>query len=187
MNPNNLIRMAALAAVASGCISAPDVIIVDRQTALEQQASGRFPTLQEELDHAAITAEPVPFTRAGLDEAGWQPRKEHDAIARLYREAAHHGERVDQLLQRRCIGEAADGTLVETREPCRGGVDVATVSVLLERANRNRRQIWRHLLGDRPESALAGIRSRWREAHLRSVVCGGHIQRKGGAWVVKEC
>ena len=52
-----------LALAASGCIKAPDVIIVDRQTALEQQANGRFPSLQEQLDQAAITAEPVPFTR----------------------------------------------------------------------------------------------------------------------------
>ena len=28
--------------VASGCIRAPDVVIVDRRTALEQQASGSF-------------------------------------------------------------------------------------------------------------------------------------------------
>lgn len=187
MKRRSLTQLAVLAALVSGCISAPDVIIVDRQTALEQQANGRFPTLQEELDAAAITSEPVPFTRAGLEEAGWQPRKEHDAIARLYREASRQGERIDQLLRRRCIGEAADGSLAETKEQCRGGVDVATVSALLERANRNRRQIWRHLLGSRPESALPGIRGRWREAHLQSVVCGGHIQRQGGAWVVKEC
>lgn len=176
-----------LALAASGCIKAPDVIIVDRQTALEQQANGRFPSLQEQLDQAAITAEPVPFTRARLEEAGWQPRKEHDAIARLYREASSQSERIDQLLLRRCIGEANDGTLAETRDTCRGGVDVATLSALLERANRNRRQVWRHLLGKRPESALPGIRQSWRGVHMKSVVCGGHIQRKGGAWVVKKC
>ena len=66
MKTNTLIHVATLTVLASGCISAPDVIIVDRQTALEQQANGRFPSLQEELDHAAITSDPVPFTRAGL-------------------------------------------------------------------------------------------------------------------------
>ncbi len=176
-----------LATVVSGCIKAPDVVIVDRRTALEQQATGRFPTLEAQLDQAGISAKPQPYTRSSLKNVGWLPRKEHDAIAALYREAHDEHERVDRLLLRRCIGEANDGTLVETRDACKGDIDVATVSGLLERTNRNRRQIWRYLLSRRKGSSLDAVRGAWRESHLRGVVCGGHVQRKGGAWMVKKC
>ncbi len=176
-----------LASLVGGCIKAPDVVIVDRRTALEQQATGRFPTLQAQLDHAGTSAGPTPYTRASLEGAGWLPRKEHDAIAALYRDVHAEHERVDRLLLRRCIGEAKDGTLVETRQDCKGGIDLATVSSLIERSNRNRRQIWRYLLGKRSASSLPSVTQSWRKVHLQAVVCGGWLQRKGGAWVVKKC
>lgn len=182
-----LLGLPLLLCLSAGCIKAPDVVIVDRRTALEEQATGRFPELQQALDQAAISPRPEPFSRGQLEETGWRPPPESDAIASLYREAVSESERVDRLLLRRCIGEANDGTLVETRPQCKGTVDVATVSRLLERTNRNRRQIWLYIQQQRKGISVEQARDAWRKAHLESVVCGGHVQRESGQWVTRKC
>ena len=59
----------ALVSVA-GCIKAPEIVLVDRATALEQQAAGSFKELEERLVRTAIAARPVPLTPAELHALG---------------------------------------------------------------------------------------------------------------------
>jgi hypothetical protein len=66
-------------------------------------------------------------------------------------------------------------------------MDVAQVTRMVERMNRNRRQLWTWL-GERvpgrsPEQVLAT----WREVHLEGVICGGQVQKTDGSWDVKRC
>ncbi len=171
----------------SACIRAPDIVIVDRRTALEQQATGRLPKLETELRQATLAPGAKPYTRSELANSGWTPQADTDVIAKLYRQATTDTERIDVLLRRRCVGEALDGTLVVTRKQCKGEVNLAPVSRLLEHVNRNRRQIWLYLQTLKPRASLDDIRRQWRQEHLTSVLCGGHIQRQSGAWTEKKC
>lgn len=165
----------------AGCIKAPDVVIVDKRTALEQQASGSFRGLEEDLEQAALGPRPEPLTAAQLQEAGvTRPEDVDDA------EGLPDGLRVDTLLVQRCAGEAGEGMVVLTVDRCTGTIDVPQVNRLLERVNRNRRQLWQWLAergGNTPDRARAA----WREVHLRGLVCGGQLQKQDGSWEVKRC
>lgn len=183
---------AALALALAGCISAPAVVIVDRRTALEQQASGSFRGLEEELEQAGLTPRPAPLTPAQLGASG---------VRRGSLEAADSDDessdavRTDALLIKRCLGEALDGTLVLTLDPCTGTLDVPSVDRLVERVNRNRRQLWRWLAAQtRGQGRDQGrartddeARAAWRQVHLAGLVCGGAYQVTGGAWEIKKC
>ena len=178
------LALVALAALAAGCIRAPAVVIVDRKTALEQQASGSFRGLEEELEQAGLAPRPAPLTAAQLGTAG---------VGREGLEAGEEDDdgsdalRADALLVKRCLGEALDGELVLTIEPCTGTVDVPLVGQLIERVNRERRQLWRWLAGQAPGKTDEQIRAAWREVHLAGLPCGGQYQVAGGAWEVKRC
>ena len=169
-----------------GCISAPNVIIVDRTTALEQQASGRFPDLERELVQAGVSPQPRPYTRGQLNAVGWTTPRERDAIARLAEARLRDRARLDGLLLRRCIGEANSGELQSTREACQGAVDPAAVSQLIGRANRDRRQLWLYLqrVSRKPASV---VRAAWRKTHALAIPCGGWEQQPDGSWRPKSC
>jgi hypothetical protein len=191
---------AALALSLAGCVSAPAVVIVDRRTALEQQASGSFRGLEEELEQAGLAPRPAPLTPAQLGAAG---------VRRGGLEAADSDDessdavRTDALLIKRCLGEALDGTLVLTLDPCTGTLDVPLVDQLVERVNRNRRQLWRWLAAqtrgqgrdkgrdrgsDRENDKTDDeVRDAWRKVHLAGLVCGGAYQVTGGGWEIKKC
>lgn len=169
----------------TGCFKAPEVVIVDRRTALEEQALGRHPKRESELQQAGLSPRPAAFTRQQLEKSGWRPDRDHDAITALFEQAVADGERVDQLLLRKCIGEAETGLLTDTRSACSGGVDAGEVAQLIERVNRNRRQIWAYLAGAR-RATVASARAAWHAVHLVELVCGGHLQ-KGGKWTTKTC
>jgi hypothetical protein len=172
-------RLAALALLCASCVRAPNIILLDRATALELEAAGRFPRLEQELDRAALTARPTPVARERLEEAG-QPRpivEEQDVS---------DAERIDGLLVAACVGEALDGTLVETRDHC-AVKDVPHLGLLLERANRDRAQVWEWLRRQRPGHHAVDVRRAWREVHLRGVPCGAWIQIDGGGWEAKKC
>src|SRR5438105_558536 len=125
-------RLILLASLAAGCIKAPDVILVDSKTILERQAAGSFHGLEEELTQAALSPRPAPLVGSQLGPAS------HPLVAE---EADSEGARLDALLLRGCIGEALDGTLVETAATCTGTIEVTQRSRLVERANRNRWQV----------------------------------------------
>lgn len=170
-----------------GCIRAPDIVLVDRHTALEEQAAGRLPAAEMEAAQAAVSAGPAPLTSGQLARSGWHSESGHDAIAALYGDTLDPSALSDQLLQRRCIGEALDATLVATPASCSGAADLSEISRLLERSNRNRRQVWLYLQANRPGSDLDTVRATWRQQQLQSLVCGGQLQRPDGRWEVKTC
>jgi hypothetical protein len=188
MNARIAMLLALLPALsATACIHAPDVVIVDRRTALEQQAGGRYGALEEELEQQGVNARPEPFTSGQLAASGWKTGEDGQALASLYNELSADADRIDQLLVRRCVGEALAGTLAETREPCSGGVDPESVGTLVERANRNRRQVWLYIQARNPSTSLEDVQAAWRERHLTDLVCGGHLQADDGKWTVKPC
>lgn len=176
--------LAWLLVAAPACIRAPDVIIVDRKTALEQLAAGTYRALEDELEAAGSAPRPEPLTRSEAEAAG--------GAATLAQEETDRSEaaQLDDLLRRLCVGEALDGTIAVTNETCRGRVDAAERARLVERVNRDRYQIWRELqtrgMPKGKERELARVRKAWREAHLRAVVCGGQVQLPSG-WEPKKC
>ncbi len=167
------------------CIKAPDVVIVDKKTALEEQSAGSFKGLEEELEQAGQAPRPTPLTGAQLVEAGIAPPTatvEVDDAAGL-----PDALRADALLIQRCIGEGKDGLLALTADRCTGTIDVPQVTRLIERVNRNRRQLWQWLAGREPKRPLDEVRTKWREVHLSGAVCGAAVQKDDGSWEVKRC
>ncbi|MEI7703159.1 MAG: DUF1318 domain-containing protein, partial [Deltaproteobacteria bacterium] len=54
------------------CVSAPEIVVTDRATALEQQASGSFDQLERKLTRTGIVPRPVPLTPEELQALGIQ-------------------------------------------------------------------------------------------------------------------
>ncbi len=169
------------AAAPLGCIRAPEIVLVDRATALEQQAGGSFSDLEKKLARTAIAPRPVPLTPEQLEALGIPPPTMVDETDRT------DADRVDGLLVQHCVGEARDGTLVETPDACKGAVDRAQAMALLERANAARKQLWRWMRERKPEIKLDDVRSAWQKSHSKGVVCGGWLQKDDGGWEEKKC
>lgn len=174
----------ALSLVTGGCVSAPSVVIVDRKTALEQQASGSFKSLEEELEQEGAQPRPAPLTSAQLAAAGVEGDAAADDQAL---EGGADATLTDALLVQKCIGEASDGLLALTLEQCTGTLDVPLVNRMIERVNRERRQRWRWIGERAPGKRPEEVRDAWRTVHLTGLVCGGHLQLPSGAWEVKRC
>src|SRR5262245_61436539 len=103
----------------AGCIKAPEIVLVDRATALEQQAAGSFHELEHQLARARNQPQPAPPTPEQLEELGNPPPNLTDKTDRT------DADRVDELLKQRCIGEARDGLVADTPEACKGSADHA--------------------------------------------------------------
>lgn len=164
-----------------GCIRAPNIVLVDRATALEQQASGSFGELEQKLTRSGITPRPVPLTPDQLEALGIVPPPLVDNAELT------DADRIDDLLARHCIGESRDGTLIDTPRRCQGAADRAVVVELVDRTNRARAQLWRWMHDQRPEATLDDLKRAWRKAHLHGLVCGGWLQRDDGGWEAKKC
>jgi hypothetical protein len=164
-----------------GCIRAPEIVLVDRATALEQQAAGSFNDLERKLTRAAIAPQPVPLTPDQLEALGIPPPQLVDKVD------ATDADRVEDLVKQHCVGEAKDGTLVETHEACKGAADRAAMLTLVERTNSARQQLWRWMRERRKGVTLDGVRQSWHAAHLDGVACGGWIQKDDGTWEAKKC
>lgn len=165
----------------TGCIKAPEIVLVDRATALEQQAAGSFTDLEKRLMESAVTTRPVPLTPDQLQALGIRQPPLVDSTDLT------DADQLDLLLKQRCIGEGRDGTLLDTNDSCQGAADRALAVRLIERTNRARQQLWRYLQDRQPQSAAPSLRRAWREAHLRGLVCGGWMQRDDGGWEAKPC
>jgi hypothetical protein len=163
------------------CIRAPEIVMVDRATALEQQASGSFDELELKLVRAGIVPRPVPLTPEELEALGIQ------AAPLANDTELTDSDRIDDLLRQHCIGEGREGLLVDTHRACRGASDRATTIVLIERVNRARVQLWRWMSTERKDAPAEALQRTWREAHARGVVCGAWIQLDDGAWEEKKC
>ncbi len=172
----------------SACISAPDVVMLDRKTVLEEQASGELLPLVNALRESAIVPKGVHVTRGQLEEAGVD--MSHDALGQLVelqQLPVSELDYLDNLLVRRCIGEARSGLLVETPDACTEGPATIRTSAAIQRVNRSRKQLWRYLHERKPGEPQETVRALWRQRHVTTVVCGGQIQDEEGRWHVKEC
>jgi hypothetical protein len=175
-----LILSAALAA-SLGCLRAPEIVMVDRGTALEQQAGGSFEDLERKLSRTSIEARPVPLTPKQFEALGIKPLPLADTAE------LNDADLVDGLLIQHCIGEGHDGLLVETHGACTGAADRAESLELIERVNQARLQLWRWLHERRADASLDDVRRTWRAVHVRGVVCGGWIEGEPGKWDGKRC
>jgi hypothetical protein len=173
--------LAPICLLLSGCIRPPEVVLVDRATALEQQAAGSFEELETRLLRAAATPRPTPLSPEDLQALGIRsaPLTDEGDLT--------EAERVDELLKQHCLGEAKDGTLVETASACQGAADHALIATLTERINHARQQLWRWMHDQRPTLSIDELRRAWHDAHLRGVVCDGWIERSDGKWEPKTC
>jgi hypothetical protein len=179
MNPR--LTLALPLALAFACVKAPDIVIVDRATALEEQAGGSFADLEADLSDAAIAPVPVPLTPAQLEALGLKP------LTLVNSTELTDADRVDGLLRQHCLGEGADGLLVDTHGDCHGAEDRARAIELLERVNQARVQLWHWMHEERPAVPEVELRKSWRRAHLTGVVCGGWLQNANGGWEIKKC
>lgn len=171
----------AVLCIAASCIKAPEIVVNDRATALEQQALGSFTELERQLMKSGLSAQPVPLTPDQLQALGIRSPPLVDGTDLT------DADQIDSLLKQHCIGEARDGTLADTYESCRGAADRGLAVRLLERVNQARQQLWRFLKSRQPQTPPAVLRATWRQAHLRGVVCGGWVQREDGSWEAKSC
>jgi Protein of unknown function (DUF1318) len=164
-----------------GCLKPPEIVMVDRATALEQQASGSFDDLERKLDRAAVEPRPVPLTPEQLEALGIRPPPLVDESDLT------DADRLDALIARRCVGEGKDGLLVDTRDACKGAADVQEVDRLIDRVNRARGQLWRWMHEQRPDVSEGELKRAWRENHLKNLVCGGWLEGSDGKWQPKAC
>jgi hypothetical protein len=155
--------------------------VVDRATALEEQAGGSFDELERKLIRAGIAPHPVPFTPEQLEALGI--RTEDISNTSELTEA----DQVDRLLRQRCLGEGKDGLLAETPDACTGAADPEAMAQLVERGNRARLQLWKWMRAERPKASLEQVRRAWKTAHDLGLVCGGWRQRDDGSWEAKSC
>jgi uncharacterized protein YdbL (DUF1318 family) len=163
------------------CFKPPEIVMVDRATALEQQAAGSFDDLERKLDRAASEPRPAPFTPEQLDALGIRPAPLVDGTELT------DADRLDGLLVQHCLGEGKDGLVVNTRDACKGAADAEEVQTLLERANRARRQLWRWMHEQRSDVSADDLQRAWQAAHVRNVVCGGWVEGGDGKWQAKSC
>jgi len=175
------------ALASAGCIRAPEIVLVDRATALEEQAAGSFGELEKKLARATIAPRPQPLTPEQLESLGMATPTLVDETART------DADRVDALLSQHCVGEGKEGLVVETHEACKGAADRAQAILLIERTNTARQQLWRWMRERVGEKAgekkphLDEVRRAWHREHARGVVCGGWLQREDGGWEEKKC
>lgn len=181
-----LTSLACLALGAAACITVPDVIIADRATVLEQQAAGDFQPLARDLRRAAIIPGGEPFGPGDLP-GGAARTGDLDELLRIDAAPPADAEQIDALLVERCIGESSEGLLVPTEATCQGEPDVEAAMRLLERANRDRRQLWAWIDQKRPASDVDAVRKQWRVFHLMTTPCGANLQVASGDWEAKRC
>ncbi len=171
-----------------GCIRAPDVVMVDRQTMLEEQLTGELQPLDNTLRELALVPTAVDFTRGQLEAAGVDLGDDTlTQVTRVHAVILSEMELLDELLVRRCVGEATSGLLEETPATCSGRHNAQRTSASVQRVNRARRQLWQHLHEKDPAAPPDEVRRRWRVKHLDAVVCGAQVQRDDGGWEVRGC
>lgn len=165
----------------SACLGAPEIVVVDRATALEQQAAGSYEELEKELARRAIEPRPLTLTPNELDALGIKP------AALVDRTQQTEADRIDALLRQHCIGEGKDGLLVDTHADCVGASDRTENVALIGRTNRARLQLFAWLHSQQPNVPADELRRAWQQKHRSGVVCRGWVQRDDGTWEAKQC
>ncbi|HRQ04434.1 MAG TPA: DUF1318 domain-containing protein [Nitrosomonas halophila] len=188
MNNARIAFLILCALPVTGCITPPDVVMLDRKTVLEEQASGELYALENELRELVLLPKGVDYTRGQLSDAGADlSRTSLSVISEVHTLLRLDSEFLDDLLVRRCVGEARSGLIVETTATCAGRTAARRISATVQRVNRARRQLWEWMHSQQPDRSLDEIRNSWRQHHLAAVVCGGQIEDEDGAWMVKQC
>ena len=172
-------------ALLPACV-APNVVVVDQKTALEQQAAGGYPALENDLEQAGLAPAPEPFAREELATGREPGGGALGELAELYVKSQSDADAIDRLLLQRCIGEARSGLLEPRPTDCVGAADATEMARLLGRENLHRRQLWQLLAKERQVSADS-VPPVWRELHLGQVVCGGLVESAEGRWEPKAC
>lgn len=184
MTSTSLFAVCATLSLAA-CV-APNVVVVDQKTALEEQAAGGYPALENDLDQAGLSPSPEPLTRDEL--ASGRERNGSGALgelAELYAKSESDADTVDRLLLQKCIGEATSGLLVPRPDDCVGTTDATLLARVLGRENLHRRQYW-DLLAKERNANVEHVREVWHGLHLEQVVCGGWVETDAG-WGPKGC
>ncbi|HWO13824.1 MAG TPA: hypothetical protein VNN80_30180 [Polyangiaceae bacterium] len=170
----------------SACVST-NVVVVDQKTALERQAAGDHPDLQNDAEQAALSPTPEAFTRdelvAGRERKG---RGALGELAELYVSGEADADVIDRLLLQKCIGEAESGLLVPRPTDCVGAADSTEIVRVLGRENLHRRQLWQ-LLAEERQANVERARQAWRKLHVQQVVCGGLMESGRDRWGPKSC
>jgi hypothetical protein len=169
------------AVLSAACINPPKIVAIDRASALEQQAGASFPEVERKLTRAAAVATPVPLTPDQLDTIRSSEGPivdEHDLT---------DAERIDDWLERHCVGEGNDGLLADTSSACHGAVDHDELVKLVDRTNRSRAQLWVWMHDKQPDVSMEELRRRWRAKHASGVTCGAWVQSEDGKWTSKAC
>ena len=163
------------------CVKAPEIVVVDRATALEQQAGGSFTDVEQRLAQRAVSPGAEALTPDQLEALGIKPEPIVDHTDQT------DADRVDSLLRQRCLGEGQRGLLVDTHDDCVGASDRVVAIALVDRTNRARLQLWRWLATQRPDQSEDAVRASWREAHAQGTVCRAWTQAEDGTWAAKKC
>ncbi|HEY2734454.1 MAG TPA: DUF1318 domain-containing protein [Polyangiales bacterium] len=170
----------------SGCVAA-NIAVVDQKTALEEQAAGGYPTLENDLDQAGMAPAPEAFAReelaAGRARSGGTALGE---LAQLYVQVQTDADAIDQLLLQKCVGEALSGLLEPRPSDCIGTTDATELARLVGRENLHRRQLWQ-LLANEQQVSVDRVQESWRGLHREQVVCGGLVEAKENVWEPKTC
>lgn len=186
-------RLAAALACAwlglgAGCVKAPDIVLTDQKTALEQQAAGEFRALENDLHQAGIQPKGEDITREALEAKNPElGQSSLGDVVQLYSEVRTDAAWIDQLLVARCVGEALDGLLQHRPDECTEEVDLAQLTRVVERMNLHRRQLWRAIQARQPSASELEVRTAWRRNHLERVVCDGLVQVDEETWEAKKC
>ena len=184
---NRAIGVALVLATALPACVAPNVVVVDQKTALEQQAAGGYPELENQLEQAGMSPAPEPFAREEL--ASSRERSGGGALgelAELYQSSASDADAIDRLLLQHCIGEALSGLLEPRPDECVGSADATEMARLIGRENLHRRQLWQ-VLASQQSVSVDRVAPTWREVHLAQVVCDGLVETHAGEWGPKSC
>ena len=179
-----LSKFLAAVSLSSACV-APQVVVTDQKTALEQQAAGGYPALENDLAQAGMSPAPEPLAREEL-APGRDQKARDGALAELYGKSAADADAVDRLLLQKCIGEGLSGLLEPRPNECVGAADAAEMARVLGRENQHRRQLWQ-LLANARQVSVERVRPVWQEMHLEQVVCGGLVEVRAGSWGPKPC
>ncbi|MEM9494233.1 MAG: hypothetical protein AAGC55_34120 [Myxococcota bacterium] len=182
--------LAALTAAMIGCIKAPDVVLTDQRTALEQQAAGEYRALENQLNQSAVSPKGEDIPREALEAKNPdQNTSTLGDVVQLYSAVRSDAEWVDEMLVAGCLGEGRDGLLAPNPQPdlCKEDLDLARLAQVTERMNLHRRQLWQVIGERKPKASQDEIRTTWREIHLKRVVCDGLIESADQRWEAKKC
>jgi hypothetical protein len=182
--PSRLVSVVSL--MLASCV-APNVVVVDQKTALEEQAAGGYPALENDLEQAGLTPAPEPYSREQLASGREKNRRGAlSELTELYARGETDADVIDRLLLQKCIGETLAGSLVPRPSDCVGTTDTTQLTRVIGRENLHRRQLWQLLASERKLN-IDQVREVWREVHLAQVVCGGLIETADAGWKAKAC